>query len=46
MPLIPGKGKKAFKENLHELYVSNPSRPVKQDLAIAYKEQRKGKKVR
>lgn len=44
MPLLPGKSKKVFKQNLHELYVANPERPIKQDLAIAYKEKRKGAK--
>ena len=42
MPLIPGKSRAAFSHNVAELY--GTGRPIKQDLAIAYKEQRKGKK--
>lgn len=42
MPLIPGPGKKTFKQNLMELSSSKAQpRPLKQRLAIAYSEQNK-----
>lgn len=41
MPLHKGKSEKAFKANVKELFKSG--RPLKQALAIAYKEKRKSK---
>ncbi len=44
MPLIKGKSKEAFKENVSELVHSG--RPIKQSVAIAYAEKRRAEKLR
>lgn len=44
MPLKKGSSKKVIRENVAELHKSNPSRPIKQDVAIAYSKAGKGKK--
>lgn len=41
MPLMPGSSRAAFSSNVAELRKSNPKRPLKQDLAIAYSERRR-----
>jgi hypothetical protein len=42
MPLNPGKSKAAFSQNVAT--ERNAGRPIKQAVAIAYSEQRRGKK--
>ncbi len=44
MPLKKGKSKKVISENIKELMDSNPNRPQKQAVAIAFSQARKKRK--